>query len=87
MRADKYTADVWVFACLAIVLLVLFHRMDRKVLFTLTVFFSAPVFLLTFAGTVWCVGEYFNTETAPQVWIEQELQRCTRNNNTTLRTL
>jgi hypothetical protein len=80
VRADKYTADVWVFACLAIFLLVLFHHMNIKVMFTLTIFFSAPVFLVTFAGTVWCVAEYFSTDTHPQVWVEQELQRCTRNN-------
>jgi hypothetical protein len=45
--------------------------MNIKVMFTLTIFFSAPVFLVTFAGTVWCVAEYFSTDTHPQVWVEQ----------------
>jgi hypothetical protein len=70
-------------ACFLAILLFMFHDNDSKVMMTLTIFFSAPVIVVTFVGTVWCAMEYFSPDTTtPQTWIEQELQRCTRNRPT-----
>jgi len=69
-----------VVAVLAILLLTFVYDKRSKAMLSLVVFFSTPVFLMTFTGTVWSAMEYFCTKTPPQTWIEQELQRCTRNN-------
>jgi hypothetical protein len=63
----------------------MFYDKDSKVMITLTIIFSAPVIVVTFVGTVWCAMEYLSPGIHPQTWIEQELQRCTRN-RPTLRT-
>jgi hypothetical protein len=53
------------------------------VMIALTIIFSAPVILVTFVGTIWCAVEFFSPDTSsPLDWIEQELQRCTRNRPT-----
>jgi hypothetical protein len=63
-----------------VVLLFIFHGMESKVVTALILILSAPVGLVVFIGTVWCAMEYFSPDTStPQDWIEQELQRCTRN--------
>jgi hypothetical protein len=49
---------------------------------TLMLIFSGPVIVATFVGIVGCAVEYFSPDTPPQTWIEQELQRCTRNRPT-----
>jgi len=69
-----------VVAVFAILLLIFVHYKKSKAMFSLVVFFSTLVYLVTFTGTVWSAMEYFCTKTPPQTWIEQELQRCTRNN-------
>lgn len=78
-RLDKYTAVALVLECLSI-LLIVFHDGNSKAQNVLCGVVFAPVTLVAFMGTVWSVLEHFGTDTPPQVWIEQELQRCTRNN-------
>ena len=76
---DKYTAFAWLFACLFAIILSIFHHMNSQLMTTLMLVFSTPVGVMVLTGTVWSTMEYFSTETPPQVWIEKELQRCTRN--------
>lgn len=57
-----------------------FDRANTALKF-LMVFAFIPVTLAALLGTISSVTEYFSTEESPLVWIEGELQRCTRNNN------
>lgn len=78
-EVDKYTAGAWVIACVFVFLLFMLYNKESKVMITLPIIFSAPVIMATFVGTIWCAIEYCSPDTPPQIWTEEELQRCTRN--------
>jgi len=62
-------------------LLLIFYNRDSTALNIFLGFVFTPVTLAALLGTIWSITEYFGAKTPPHVWIEQELQRCTRNNS------